>query len=109
MNIDEAARATRKYSVYHAPGEHYWIVSSAPSVSQMRDFRIKAALPSEREAQAACDRMNLLAVLEAIMEPNTAMLCAGVDADDGQTGIERIKHIHRAMIGALIAEVKAQK
>ena len=68
MNIGDAARATRKYSVYHAPGEHYWIVSPAPSVSQMRDFRIKAALPSEREAQAACDRLNLIAVMEAIRD-----------------------------------------
>ena len=112
MNIGEAAAATRKYSVYHAPGEYYWIVSSAPSVSQMRDFGIKAALTSEREAQSACDRLNLLAVLACIREGSDAMCAAGSQDHKDAWGPDApiFEHsVYRAMIDALIAEVKAQK
>ena len=106
MNIDEAARATRKY--WSAPHWEYQDVYFADHAGCDPE-NVGALYGSWAEAQAACDRLNLLTVLEAIREPNTVMLCAGVDADDGQTGIERIKHIYRAMIDALITEVKTQK
>jgi hypothetical protein len=52
-------------------------------------------------AQAACDRLNLLAVLEAIMEPTTAMIKAGwIDKEDVNPD-----DIWGAMIDALIAEM----
>ena len=105
MNIDEAARATRKY--WSAPHWEYQDVYFADHAGGDPE-NVGALYGSCAEAQAACDRLNLLAVLEAIREPSAAMLCTGADADDGQTGIERVKHIYRAMIDALIAEVPRQ-
>lgn len=73
MNIDEAARATRKYQVFGDGGS---------------------------EAQIACDRMNLLAVLEAIREPSEVMVAEGEAAY-----VYHPKNIWSEMIYALIAEV----
>ena len=62
MNLDDAARATRKYSVVPPIlGNEYWrvIQHSDPTYTDV-------CFNSPYDAQAACDRMNLRAALEAI-------------------------------------------
>ena len=53
-----------------------------------------------KEAQAACDRMNLQAVLEAIREPSEEQIVAGSPVSEA--GVE--PDVYTAMIDALIAE-----
>lgn len=82
MNIDEAARATRGYFVM--PGQEgdpdgLYVLHEDDSSVEMR-------FSSYDEAQAACDRMNLRAVLEAIRD-------ASLDSH------------RRAVLDAIIAEV----
>ncbi len=54
MNMDEATRATRKYKV--------WRLSNFNWAVDGKEYLL------HEEAQAACDRLNLLAVLEAIRD-----------------------------------------
>ena len=65
MNIDEAARATRKY--WSAPHWEYQDVYFAHHAGCDPE-NVGALYGSWAEAQAACDRLNLLAVLEAIRD-----------------------------------------
>ena len=65
MNIDEAARATRKY--WSAPHWEYQDVYFADHAGCDPE-NVGALYGSWAEAQAACDRLNLLAVLEAIRD-----------------------------------------
>lgn len=88
MNLTEAARATRKYFVTDS-GE------IALTVDVIRRDRA--------EAQSACDRLNLAAVLEAIREPSDSSLAYVAPEEDAA------KAHWINMVDALIAEVKAQK
>ncbi len=102
MNIDKAAWATRAF--FYSSWNGLWdakvwqVFTSSEHVAASKGFSSRA------EAQAACDRLNLLAVLEAIREPSEAAVRAGYDAfEDGYVAIRpRLK----AVIDALIAEVK---
>lgn len=99
MTISDAARATRRYAVWRRSGAAF-VVSGAPvdlTLPDLPTFRKRS------EAEAACDRLNLLAVLEAIREPDEAMLQAAYTIPGGED--EPGDH-WRAMIDALIAEVK---
>ena len=96
MNIDEAARATRKYSVVPPIlGNEYWrvIQHSDPTYTEV-------CFNSPYDAQAACDRMNLRAVLEAIREPSETMVNTGYYSSLGQ------RETYQTMIDALVAEVR---
>lgn len=81
--ITEAARAMRKY--WPAP---HWEFPGAYSA-----------------AQAACDRLNLLAVLEALREPSVAMQNAAWHRPVNYK-VPMYADIWRAMIDELAAEVK---
>lgn len=99
MNIDKAMMETRRYFVLSWSPDAFTVGTrrtdiSAPSLN--RTFKTRA------EAQIACDRMNLLAVLEAIREPSEAMCIAGDDED----GTIQPQWYWRTMIDALIAEVE---
>lgn len=93
MNIDEAARATRKY--WSAPHWKYQDVYFADHAGCDPE-NVGALYGSCAEAQAACDRLNLLAVLEAIREPSEAMAYSSL----GQ------REMYQAVIDALIDEVE---
>ena len=105
MNIDEAARATRKFNtttIYGCgKGPSGPAVCLAGDDSGGGEFEI---FPSVADAQAACDRENLLAVLEAIREPTQAMIDAAPGGD--LATLHGAVYVWRAMIGALIEEVK---
>lgn len=100
MTITAAAQATRKYS-YHADKDRAWRVYD-PDVP----LSCVAVCSSHSDAQATCDRLNLLAVLEsdAIREPSAGMEDAGFEA--GLSANSETSDIWRAMINVLIAEVR---
>lgn len=102
MNIDKAARATHMHCVhaFNVDESPRYIVRKVIGGSIIPPF-----LSTVVEAQAACDRLNLLSVLEAIREPSVEMYMAGVDASLGSLPDKTF----RAMIDALIADVQAQK
>jgi hypothetical protein len=98
MSIDDAARATRRYVPFLTVNG--WVAHDRPQW-------ISSVPP---EAQAACDRLNLAAVLRAIREPSEAMIRAGKTAGAGNVwgnsaGLSG--NIFSAMIDALIAECDA--
>ena len=103
MSIDKAAKATRRYCVEH---HREW----SGKTNNGLNFGILIGLgwrwlATSGEAQAACDRLNLLAVLEAIREPSDGMIEAerrtgGWVINDGD--------IWRVMIDAAIKEVEAK-
>ena len=95
MNVDEAARATRKYKME-------WMACDNGSV-------IEFVSSDSPDNQAACDRLNLIAVLEAIREPSEAMVWAPPSRANQSPEDSMYAGIYRAMIDALIAEVKEQK
>ena len=98
MNIDEAARATRAFYIEWngLKDAKVWQVFTSEHVAASRGFN------SRDDAQAACDRMNLRAVLEAIREPSETMMDAGIErVEGGEPDV-----IYNAMIDALIAEVR---
>ena len=104
MNIDEATRATRKYQWVCHDGE--WFVEGTTVPESVGPFE------TLQEAACACDRLNLLAVLACIREESDAMCAAGAQNHKDAWGPDApiFEHsVYRAMIGALIAEVKAQK
>lgn len=88
-DLTEAARATRKWQC--TPGNVVYSLSTD-------GVRVCS---TQEAAQAACDRMNLLAVLEALREPSEGM----VDAI-GVGTVETDANRWRTMIDALIAEVR---
>lgn len=98
-DLAEAARATRKYEVTMTKndqsGDVFW--NAVRGSTHIYQFNCRD------EAQAACDWLNLLAVLKALREPSDGMIEAerrtgGWVINDGD--------IWRAMIDALIAEVR---
>ena len=99
MNIDEAARATRGFYIEWngLKDAQVWQVFTSEHVAASRGFN------SRDDAQAACDRLNLIAVLEAIREPSDSSLAYVAPEEDAA------KAHWINMIDALIAEVKAQK
>lgn len=96
-DLTEAARATRKYEVTMTKndqsGDVFW--NAVRGSTHIYQFNCRD------EAQAACDRLNLLAVLKALREPSEGM----VDAI-GVGTVETDANRWRAMIDALIAEVR---
>ena len=86
MTIADAARATRRYRK-----KGLLILNSE-------------TLKYEAGNEAKCDRLNLIAALEAIREPSEAM-CSAAPKDDLKTAHGAV-YVWRAMIDALIAEVK---
>ena len=103
MNIDEAARATRKYQWVCHDGE--WFVEGTTVPESVGPFE------TLQEAACACDRLNMLAVLEAIREPNIEAHLAGSEILMQKCFRPEVVSnlVFRAMIDALIAEVNAQK
>ncbi len=97
--MDKAAQATRRYSWHFEEAGKYTIYDDDVGETVLTFRTISETL-------RACDRLNLIAVLEAIMEPSEDMVQAGVLSDDMQTGAERVRHIFRAMVDRLIAETK---
>jgi len=102
MNIDKAAQATRKYFV------------ACLRVYDRADIAYEYGIgpfSSPEEAQSACNRWNLHAVLEEIWDPSPATCMSAVewqedpDNDDGSP--YSVAGIYRAMIDALIDDVKA--
>ncbi len=104
MTIADAARSTRKHAasfVYGCGSERSrWAIFD----DEENDIGWIApgGVATQAEAQAACDRMNLLAVLDALREPREAMVAAADDPD----GTIQPAWYWRTMIDALIAEVK---
>lgn len=106
MNIDKAMMETRRYFVLSWSPDAFTVGTrrtdiSAPSLN--RTFKTRA------EAQIACDRMNLLAVLACIREESDAMCAAGAQNHKDAWGPDApiFEHsVYRAMIAALIAEVE---
>lgn len=93
MNITEAARATRKWRSDYFDHSLYAMGESAIRVSR------------ESDLQAACDRMNLLAVLRGhLREPSERMIDAGFDA--GLSANSETGDIWRSMIDAAIKEIE---
>ena len=96
MSIDEAAGATRRCGVEASIRGGFYIVGGQ-------------CFAHLEEAKAACDRLNLIAVLEAIREPTKAMVRAATNA----TGQFDIGHefvtAWQAMIDTLIAEAKEKQ
>lgn len=100
MTIDEAAKATRRYAVW-CNTQNTWAIGV--------HGRAKAefSLSKLEEAQAACDRLNLIAVLEALREPSEGMVAAGVHrARRDQIPAHVLATNWRAMIDAAIKEVR---
>ncbi len=97
MSIDKAALATRKYVVGHNGG--WWIVDTMENISRLTSH-------DEADAQAACDRLNLAAVLRAIREPEQNIIDAAPRSD--LKTVHGAFYVWRAMVDALIAEVKGK-
>lgn len=97
MSIGESAKATRRY-VFWRSSDDFWSVGIDGIGNAVAQFR------SPVEAQAACDRLNLLAVLEAIREPTERMVAAARRAGYGAEFCAPIEW--RAMIDAAIKEVR---
>ncbi|MBK8200640.1 MAG: hypothetical protein IPK75_20075 [Acidobacteria bacterium] len=74
MNIDEAAKATRRWLCgYEYRCGRDGIVGGW-FTRRIVESDDGVRFPSREEAQAACDRLNLAAVLRAIREPSEAMV-----------------------------------
>lgn len=63
MSIDEAARATRRYGVSPDKESDDW-----HAVDWGEDGHVVISFTDPDEAQAACDRLNLAAMLKALQE-----------------------------------------
>lgn len=111
MSIDEAARATRRYEVEEYGGPDAWadldrfavFKCEAPgyTIAEWRANGFVSEHVTEDEAQAACDRLNLAAVLEALREPSMRMITVGWQRPSMAPAEQ-----WRTMIDALLAEVK---
>ena len=101
--IAEAARATRKYEVTMTKndqsGDVFW--NAVRGSTHIYQFNCRD------DAQDACDRLNLLAALEALREPSEGMVAAGVHrARRDQIPAHVLATNWRAMIDAAIKEVR---
>lgn len=109
MNVDKAARATRAF--FTAGWNDIWDAKVWQVFTSSEHVAASKGFSSRDEAQAACDRMNLLAVLTCIREESDAMCAAGAQNHKAAWGPDApiFEHsVYRAMIGALIAEVNAR-
>lgn len=91
-DLTEAARATRRYFITRSG-----TIAIAVDVVQKE----------LTDTQAACDRLNLLAVLEALREPSEGMATAAERVCGLWEGF-LAENGWRAMIDKLIAEVRAR-
>ena len=106
-DLAEAARATRRYEVVGINLDYY-VIPRRARIWHPIDETISVAGPLRaEEAQAACDRLNLIAVLEALREPSEGMVAAGVHrARRDQIPAHVLATNWRAMIDAAVTEVK---
>lgn len=101
-DLAEAARATRRYS-WRYIRKSYWACEDGADEPHTGPFK------TVTEAKAACDRLNLLAALEALREPSEGMVAAGVHrARRDQIPAHVLATNWRAMIDAAIAEVRPE-
>lgn len=103
-DLTEVALATRKYYMdcsLHTGVQTCFIVDGAS-----QKVALGPIMYSSVKAQAACDRLNLLAVLEALREPSEGMVAAAEKACGLWEGFLAEKGWN-VMIDKLIAEVKA--
>ncbi len=102
MTIADAA-ATRKYAVWRKKTAAFVVSAEPVDLTRVTSplFKTRAA------AQDACDRLNLIAVLEEIREPSKRTRQAIDEALDRGPGDLPLR-IQYAMIDALIAEAKEQ-
>lgn len=109
MNINEAARATRRWNSAYVYGygkeQSRWVVCDGE-----KEITIDGG---QHDAQATCDRLNLAAVLEALHEISGRAINAGAKAlcehDDVLGPTVAVAEIFEAMIDALLAELKETK
>lgn len=73
--IDEALKATRNNYVVWDDSYNLWGIRSGENIKYQQYPPI-----TREEAQAECDRLNLIAVLRAIREPSKNMYIAMIDA-----------------------------
>ena len=102
----KAAPATRKY--WPVPHREYVSVYYVAFDGPQDPENIGELFYSFKEAQAACDRLNLLAVLEAIREPSEGMEKAAL-LRYPNLGNGDVASIWYAMIDAAITEVKSDE
>lgn len=95
LDLDKAAQATRRFHVAQTLSGGYVVVPGGERLF----YKI-------RQAEYACDRLNLAAVLEAIREPIPSVVMAGGEAYAHQIPAAVVARTWRAMVDALIAEVK---
>lgn len=98
--IAEAARATRMYDMIWSEREDGYFVVEIDN----RNSPPYGPFDSEEKAQYACDRLNLLAVLEYLREPSEGMIEAA-PASDLKTRFGAL-YVWRAMIDKLLAEAR---
>ena len=103
INIKDAAKETRKYFFT------YYDACLGPVVCiDDGDNTIIRKCENEDEAESVCDRLNLIAVLEAIREPSETMVDAAVyRAMRDQIPAHVLSVNWRVMIDALISELKS--
>lgn len=106
MSIDEAARATRRYMAHD---EFTWGESSVVLDDATDNGKLVEKFTSDEQAQAACDRLNLIAVLEAIMEPSERMVMAADRASYIWQEAFEPKDAWLSMLAEKISEVKEQQ
>lgn len=104
MNIDNTARATRKYSICETMKGETMKDGGWRYVVRNLDTKETILVPQDVSPEEFRDRLNLLAVLEAIREPTQAMIDAAPGSD--LRTLHGAVYVWRAMIDALIAEVK---
>lgn len=102
MNIDKAMIETRRYFVLSWSPDAFTIGTNRPDVSLPS---LDCTFKTRVEAQIVCDRLNLIAVLEAIREPSEAMVWAPPSRANQSPEDSMYAGIYRTMIDALIAEV----
>ena len=93
--VDDAALATAKFFITRVDFDDFFVGTQEIHLGSFKTYA---------EAKSACDRWNLLAVLEAIREPTQAMIDAAPGSD--LRTLHGAVYVWRAMIAALIAEVR---
>ena len=121
MSIDEAARATRRFEIEEYGGKDIYadldrfavfrVDAPGYTIAEWRANGFVSEHATEEDAQAACDRMNLISVLEELRgNPPQSVLQAIVTAvlqhDCVLGGDVLAADVYDAAIDALIAEAK---
>lgn len=103
-DLTEAARATRKFW----PTPHWEDPDAYFAATEGYDpENVGEIYPSYQEAQAACDRLNFLAVLKAILWPSAGMVTAA-EKECGLWEWFLAEKGWRVMIDKLIVEVESE-